>query len=210
MVWRTASPLIRRWILRKNSQNLQRMNSVELPYQQLVGIVVPFSMDTTRYRPCHERTRTIQLVLHATALGTDQEGTSVPKRYEYSRIFDNLWKKKLRHFKLTGYANAKYAGNEMDRRSYTGLAYILRAAAINWESRKQQSVTLSSIEAEYMTLSDATRGRVYLQGLLEELTRFSHKPLYIDNQSSRRIASQTHGNRTKHIDVRHQRNRIKV
>ncbi|XP_033212161.1 secreted RxLR effector protein 161-like [Belonocnema kinseyi] len=49
---------------------------------------------------------------------------------------------------LNGYVYADWANCIIDKRSYTGLVFILSGAAISWESQKQQTVALSSTEAE--------------------------------------------------------------
>ncbi|XP_044005878.1 keratin, type I cytoskeletal 9-like [Aphidius gifuensis] len=51
---------------------------------------------------------------------------------------------------LYGVADADWAGDRNDRKSYTGYAFILAGASISWESRKQRTIALSSTEAEYM------------------------------------------------------------
>jgi hypothetical protein len=61
---------------------------------------------------------------------------------------------------LTGYCDADWAGDCEDRRSTTGYIFTLAKGAgtpISWKSRKQTTVALSSTEAEYMALSDATK-----------------------------------------------------
>lgn len=44
---------------------------------------------------------------------------------------------------LSGFVDADWGNSTTDRRSFTGLAFTLAGAAINWESRKQKTVALS-------------------------------------------------------------------
>lgn len=69
---------------------------------------------------------------------------------------------------LLGYVDADWGNCLIDRRSYTGTAFVL-SGAISWESRKQRTVALSSTEAEYMGLTDAAKEAVYLIGFLKKL-----------------------------------------
>ena len=69
---------------------------------------------------------------------------------------------------LTGYVDADWAGNIDDRRSYTGFVFLMGGGAVSWESKKQSSVALSSTEAEYMALSQASKEASYLRNLLNE------------------------------------------
>lgn len=66
--------------------------------------------------------------------------------------------------KLHGFVDADWGNCPLNRRSYTGVAFILAGAAISWESRKQRTVALSSTEAEYMGLTDAMKEAIYLIG----------------------------------------------
>ncbi|XP_019236118.1 PREDICTED: uncharacterized protein LOC109216423 [Nicotiana attenuata] len=54
------------------------------------------------------------------------------------------------NFNLIGYADADYAGYLVDRKSTSGMALFLGSCLISWGTRKQNSVALSTIEAEYV------------------------------------------------------------
>jgi len=49
--------------------------------------------------------------------------------------------------------DADCAGDAMDRKSITG--YLISMYVIYWKTRKQSSVTKSSIHAEYVALSES-------------------------------------------------------
>ena len=70
---------------------------------------------------------------------------------------------------LTGYSDADWAGDRDARRSTSGLTFMLQGASITWSSKRQASVSLSTVEAEYMALSQATQEAIWLQRLLEEV-----------------------------------------
>lgn len=105
---------------------------------------------------------------------------------------------------LQGFVDSDWASDALDRKSYTGFCFMLSGSAISWQSRKQKTVSLSSTEAEYTALSEASREAIYLRNLMHEITDvFNVIDLYCDNQSALKLASssQSH-NRSKHIDVR--------
>ena len=56
--------------------------------------------------------------------------------------------------KLFAYVDADWAGYLSNRHSTTGFVIKLGDGVINWSSRKQGNVTLSSTEAEYVAMSD--------------------------------------------------------
>ncbi|XP_011704341.1 PREDICTED: uncharacterized protein LOC105459784 [Wasmannia auropunctata] len=47
------------------------------------------------------------------------------------------------------YTDADWSGCSVDRRSYTGYSFVVGSGAVSWISKKQQTVALSSTEAEY-------------------------------------------------------------
>lgn len=106
---------------------------------------------------------------------------------------------------LQGFADADWAANSIDRRSYTGYAFKLCGSVVSWESSKQKTIALSSSEAEYMSLSEAAKEAIYLKGLLMEITaNESCITLFNDNQSAIKLTSNpVFHKRSKHIDVRH-------
>ncbi|XP_047100986.1 secreted RxLR effector protein 161-like [Schistocerca piceifrons] len=76
-----------------------------------------------------------------------------------------------------GFCDADYASDLHQRLSTTGYIFKLAGPAVSWTSKRQQTVALSTTEAEYMALSAAAQELVYLQGLLRELcVSHSEKP----------------------------------
>ena len=70
---------------------------------------------------------------------------------------------------LTRYSDADWAGDRDTRRSTSGMTFMLQGVSITWSSKRQASVALSTVEAEYMALSQATQEAIWLQRLLEEV-----------------------------------------
>ena len=56
---------------------------------------------------------------------------------------------------IIGYADSDFASDEDDRKSYTGYVFLICGGAVSWSTHKQHTVALSSMEAEYMALSDS-------------------------------------------------------
>ena len=71
--------------------------------------------------------------------------------------------------KLVGFVDADWGVCIIDRRSYTGYCFLLNEGCITWESRKQQTTALSTVEAEYMGLAEAAKETIYLRNLLGEV-----------------------------------------
>jgi len=106
---------------------------------------------------------------------------------------------------LIGYADASFASDSSTRRSQTGYAFLLCGAAVVWRSRLQPCVTLSSTEAEYVALCDASKEVRPLAQLLEFLgAEQGVVRIMEDNAAPIRLAADTGASqRTKHIDVKY-------
>lgn len=111
---------------------------------------------------------------------------------------------------LLGFADADWANCPIDRRSYTGYCFTLAGGPVSWASRKQQTVALSSAEAEYMAIAEATKEAIYLKRFISEVcvSQVSFLPTSVcistDSQSAQNLAlNPVHHHRTKHIDTRY-------
>ena len=72
--------------------------------------------------------------------------------------------------KLLGYSGSSYVSDPDDGRSTTGHIFYLGESPITWCSQKQDTVALSSCEAEFMAGKEAARQAIWLQDLLSEIT----------------------------------------
>jgi hypothetical protein len=113
--------------------------------------------------------------------------------------------RKLRILQSISDCDSDYAKDKNDRRSVSGQINNLGGMKTNWTPKKQQTVTLSSSEAEYQALSDCTQEAVFTRNLVEELTG-QQKPaiIYEDNlETIFLVKNQQVSSRTKHIGIRH-------
>ena len=60
---------------------------------------------------------------------------------------------------ISGYTNADWAGNAIDRRSTTGYCTFVGGNIVTWKSKKQQVIAQSSAEDEYRAMT-ATAGEL--------------------------------------------------
>ena len=109
------------------------------------------------------------------------------------------------NFDLTGYTDSDYAGDVDTRRSTSGFVFFLCDRAVTWCCQRQKTVTLSTMEAEYVAAALAAREAVWLRQILKDLAREQNDAtcLFIDNQSAiRMLKNLEFHKRTKHIDVK--------
>ena len=92
------------------------------------------------------------------------------------------------------------------RHSTTGFVFTYALAAVSWGSKKQDSVALSSCEAEIVALSEAGKECVHLSRFLDELGLGAANPpqLATDNSGARDLSfNPEHHDRVKHVERRH-------
>ena len=107
--------------------------------------------------------------------------------------------------KLVGYCDADWGGGP-GCRSVTGYVFILAGGAISWQSKKQKTVALSTVEAEYMATTQATKEAIWWRSFLKGLGHDMSHPtiLHSDSQGSIALAhNPEHHARTKHIDIQY-------
>ena len=106
---------------------------------------------------------------------------------------------------LTGYTDADGASQD-HRRAISGYAVFIDGGAVSWSSRKQELVTFSTAEAEYVAATHAAKEGIWLRRLIGELFGpiDNSTPLYCDNQAALMLATTDNFHaRTKHIDIRY-------
>jgi hypothetical protein len=101
---------------------------------------------------------------------------------------------------LVGYADTDGSMAE-DRRAISGYAFLLNGGAV---SKKQEVVSLSTTESEYIAATHAAKEALWLRSLLSQIfgPYRDATTLFSDNQSAIALTQdhQYHA-RTKHIDV---------
>lgn len=110
--------------------------------------------------------------------------------------------------KMRAYVDSDWAGDIEDRKSCSENVIMLASDPISWESKKQKSVALSTMEAEYVALSEVCKEIVYLRRLLDHIGFKScvvdATEIYCDNQSAIELnKNQVFHGRSKHIDIRY-------
>lgn len=87
---------------------------------------------------------------------------------------------------LKAYSDSDWATCPETRKSVTGFSIYLGESLVSWKSKKQQTISRSSSEAEYRALAATTCEIQWLTYLLRDLHVFFTQPalLYCDNQSA--------------------------
>jgi hypothetical protein len=114
----------------------------------------------------------------------------------------------LRSDQVRIYSDSDWAGNSKDRKSIGGCAILAPGATglINWSAKKQSVVALSTLEAEYIACSEATREALWLRQLMIDTkisTNENATEVFCDNQGALTLLkSGVIKAKTKHIAVK--------
>jgi len=116
-----------------------------------------------------------------------------------------LWYSKGAKFELVGYSDSDCVGCKVDRRSSSGTSQLLGRSLVSWSSKKQNSVALSTAEAEYIATGSCCAQILWMKATLNDFRiKFKHVHLFCDNESAVKLTNNpVQHARTKHIDVRH-------
>lgn len=173
-----------------------------IPYQQAVGSLIYLAQGTrpdiayavnnaSRFNNCY----------------TSEHWGAVKRIFRYIRGTTGIQLrfKKQKDFGLHGFSDADWANDVDDRKSTTGHVFRRSGCAISWNSRRKQTVALSTTEAEYMALAAATQEAIWLRQFEEEFWQINSPiTMYCDNRSAICLANNSvYSARSKHIDIRH-------
>ena len=106
----------------------------------------------------------------------------------------------------TGYVDSDFAECKDTHHSIEGNIFIVAGGPVSWESKRQETIALSTVEAEYMGFSRAATQALWISKYLSKIELPTLRPIMIhaDNNGSisHSLNNKNHW-RTKHIDVRH-------
>ena len=116
-----------------------------------------------------------------------------------------VWYSKDTNDVLAGYSDADWAENVDDRKSTLGGCFYVANNIVSWKSKKQNSVSLSTVEAEYIVAGSCCTQLLWMQKLLLDYgIRQKHLTIYCDNTNAINISkNHVQHSRTKHIEIRH-------
>ena len=104
-----------------------------------------------------------------------------------------------------GFSNSDWAGNADNRKNTTGGCFYVGANLVAWMSKKQNYVSLSTTEAEYITAGSCCSQLLSMKKLLSDYgISQDTMVVYCDNSSTIDISKNpVQHSKTKHIEIRY-------
>jgi hypothetical protein len=92
-----------------------------------------------------------------------------------------------------------------DRKSTSGFAIRIGNSLISWQSSKQKCVSLSTMQAEYIAMTECVKEAVWASKLLKDLGFADQTPtIRCDNQAAiATLKNEAQHSLAKHIDIRY-------
>jgi len=173
----------------------------DVPYREAVGVLNWAALAT-----CPDIAFAVATVARFSANPGMAHWTAVKQIFRYVTGTRNLWLTYGKtHRTLVGYADADGSMTK-DCRAITGYAFLIDGRAMSWSSKKQEIVSLSAMESEYVVATHGMKEALWLCNLLAEAFEpiMDMTTLFSDNQSAIALTwdHQFHLH-TKHIDVRY-------
>ena len=108
-------------------------------------------------------------------------------------------------FDLVGFSDADYAGDKVDRKSTSGTCHFLSWSLVYWSSKKQNCVSLSTVESEYIAAGSCRAQLLWMKQTLKDYgIHLKQVPLYCDNESAIKLSKNpVQHSKTKHIQIDH-------
>nr|GEZ79650.1 ribonuclease H-like domain-containing protein [Tanacetum cinerariifolium] len=188
-------------------------------YENLDADLSGTLIDQTKYRSMVEAlmylTASRPDIMHATcyyaryqAKLTEKHLTAVKRilRYLKDTIHMGLWYSKDTGFELTAFLDSDHAGCLDSRKSTSGgIQFLGGDKLVSWSSKKQDCTSMSSAEAEYVSLSACCAKVLWMRThLIDYGFHFDKIPMYCDSKAAIAIScNPVQHSRTKHIEVRY-------
>ncbi|KAK8676017.1 hypothetical protein V6N13_034072 [Hibiscus sabdariffa] len=139
-------------------QERERMS--QIPYASAIGSIM-YAMICTR----PDLSYALSMTSRSQANRGEGHWTTVKNILKYLRRTKDVFLvygggEELR---IKGYTNASFQTDKDDSRSQSGFVFCLNGGAVSWKSLKQDTVSGSTTEAEYIAVSEAAKDAVWIK-----------------------------------------------
>nr|GEV68596.1 retrotransposon protein, putative, Ty1-copia subclass [Tanacetum cinerariifolium] len=96
--------------------------------------------------------------------------------------------KPLTELDVTSFSDASYQCDKDDTKSQKGYVFVVNGGAVDWKSKKQTTIAMHSVQAEYVPASEATMEAVWIRkfvgdlGVMHSINK--HINMYCENSAA--------------------------
>lgn len=196
----TKTPLNAALKLNVNGAVGQESKVVSVPYLEAIGSLIYCSL-STRY----DITFATSLLARFCQKPTMAHWNAIKRVFSYlntNKKFSLDYEKK-KELTVVAYSDSDHAGDQVERKSTSGILITMNDTPVIWKSNKQKCVATSTCEAEYTAAALAVKEILWLKAFLLELgVKTNIIPLHIDNQGAiNNIKNNQVSVKTKHLDI---------
>lgn len=176
----------------------------DIPYREAVGSLIHLAIVS---RP--DIMFAVSLVSRFLNCYNQTHWSAVKRIFKYlkdTKDYGLCYSQTPQNSEVTGFCDADYANDQDTRRSVTGYVFIKNGAAVTWSSQRQQTVALSTTEAEFMAACEATKETMWIKQFLSDIDEYKQDSmcLHLDNQSAISVIKNINFHkRCKHIEIKY-------
>lgn len=183
--------------------NLNKENEIQVPIRELIGCLMYLMLGS---RP--DISFSINLFSRFQDRNLWEVWTGLKRllRYLKGTVDVSLnYKRNNKALTMTCYVDSDWGADSFDRKSISGFLIRVFDNTVLWTTRKQNSIALSSTEAELIALCTAVKECLWLKRVTSDLGIFLKDfTIYEDNQGCISIINNPENNvRVKHIDLKY-------
>jgi hypothetical protein len=89
-----------------------------------------------------------------------------------SKVYEGLTYRRPKELRAISFVDSDYAKNTDDRQSISSGLHTIGGTLVNWESKTQHVVTLSSTEAEFISLAKGACENKFVTMLMDQIMRY--------------------------------------
>jgi hypothetical protein len=126
-------------------------------------------------------------------------------RYLKGTVQYGLWYPIGNQLDLYAFTDVDWEGFVDDRKSTSGATFFLGGCLVSWSSKKQSIVSLSTVEAEYITVATCCTQVIWMKRMLEDIHIHYDEPIpiFCDNTSAISISKNlVMHSKTKNIPIK--------
>jgi len=180
--------------------NLRKKKCNETLYRSAVGNLIYLAIST---RP--DIMFAVSKAARKNKNPTMEDWNNIIRILKYLKGTENYVIKFTRERDLKVFVDADFAGDLDTRKSTSGFLFMIGSTPTSWYSKLQKSVSTSTAESEYYSISECAKHSLWYINILNELNiKINYITIRVDNKAAiYNCQNHSINPRSKHIDIKY-------